>query len=145
MQRNFNSEILTANTFWNGVQITQGIRPLWGVYIPHFAQISVKMSVLGVLYPYCCTDGSDIWHGGGDHAKFHPHRCNVSQLSPLWGEKAQNRPLSNLNNRHYALHAMLPVNKSNTNALANENCALKGQVAVCWKRLQPRLWNLYGM
>jgi len=30
----------------------------------------------------CCTDGCEIWHGGGDrrsllHAKkFHPHRCN---------------------------------------------------------------------
>ena len=27
-----------------------------------------------------CTDGGEIWHGGGDgpllHAKFHPHRCN---------------------------------------------------------------------
>jgi len=26
-------------------------------------------------------------------AKFNPHRCNVS---PLWGEKPQNRPLSKL-------------------------------------------------
>jgi len=24
--------------------------PLWGVYIPYFGQISVKISVLGVLY-----------------------------------------------------------------------------------------------
>ena len=29
----------------------------------------------------CCTDGGEIWRGGGDqspllHAKFHPHRCN---------------------------------------------------------------------
>jgi len=31
--------------------------PPWGVYIPHFGQISIKMSVLGVLYPYRCTDG----------------------------------------------------------------------------------------
>jgi len=24
-----------------------------------------------------CTDGGEIWHGGGSlHAKFHPHRCN---------------------------------------------------------------------
>ena len=28
-----------------------------------------------------CTDGGEIWHGGGTegpllHAKFHPHRCN---------------------------------------------------------------------
>ena len=40
-------------------------------------------------------------------AKFHPHRCNVS---PLWGEKPQNRPLSKLNNRRFALRAVLPVN-----------------------------------
>jgi len=22
------------------------------------------------------TDGGEIWHGGGDRAKFHPYRCN---------------------------------------------------------------------
>ena len=42
-------------------------------------------------------------------AKFHPHRCNVS---PLRGENPQNRPLSKLNNRHFALRAMLPVNEN---------------------------------
>jgi len=40
------------------------------------------------------------------HAKFHPHRCNVS---PLRGEKPQNRPLSKLNIGRFALRAMLPV------------------------------------
>ena len=40
-------------------------------------------------------------------AKFHPYRCNVW---PLRGENSQNRPLSKLNNRHFALRAMLPVN-----------------------------------
>jgi len=35
--------------------------PLRRVYIPHFDQISVKVSVLGVLYPYRCTDGGEIW------------------------------------------------------------------------------------
>jgi len=29
---------------------------------------------------------------------------------PLRGENPQNRPLSKLNNRHFALRAMLPVN-----------------------------------
>jgi len=33
----------------------QAIRPC--VYIPHFGQILVKISVLGVLYPYLSTDG----------------------------------------------------------------------------------------
>jgi len=42
------------------------------------------------------------------HAKFHPHRCNVS---PLRGEKTQNRPLSKLNTGRFALCAMLPVIK----------------------------------
>ena len=41
------------------------------------------------------------------HAKFHPYRCNVS---PLRGEKPQNRPLSKLNTGRFALRAMLPVN-----------------------------------
>jgi len=40
------------------------------------------------------------------HAKFHPHRCN---MSPLWGKKFQNRPLSKLNTGRLALRAMLPV------------------------------------
>jgi len=39
-------------------------------------------------------------------AKFHPHRCNVS---PMRGEKPQNRPLSKLNTGRLALRAMLPV------------------------------------
>ena len=45
------------------------------------------------------------------HAKFHPHRCNVS---PLRGEKPQNRPLSKLNTGRFALRAMLPVMKTFT-------------------------------
>ena len=40
------------------------------------------------------------------HAKFHPHRCNVS---PMRGEKPQNWPLSKLNTGRFALRAMLPV------------------------------------
>jgi len=40
------------------------------------------------------------------HAKFHPQWCNVS---PLWGEKPQNRPLSKLNTGRLALRAMQPV------------------------------------
>ena len=32
-----------------------------------------------------CTDGSEIWHGGGPllRAKFHPHRCNDKGIGPL--------------------------------------------------------------
>jgi len=43
----------SANFVKNCVRDT----PLRGVYIPHFGEISVKNSVLGVLYPYRCTDG----------------------------------------------------------------------------------------
>jgi len=42
------------------------------------------------------------------HAKFHPHRFNVS---PLRGEKPQNLPLSKLNTGRFALRAMLPVTR----------------------------------
>ena len=44
-------------------------------------------------------------------AEFHHHRCDVSSLR---GENPQNRPLSKLNNRHFALRAMLPVNHPQT-------------------------------
>ena len=37
---------------------------------------------------------------------FTPNQCNVS---PLRGEKPQNRPLSKLNTGRFALRAMLPV------------------------------------
>ena len=32
-----------------------------------------------------CTDGGEIWHGGGPllRAKFHPHRCNDKGIGPL--------------------------------------------------------------
>ena len=33
------------------------------------------MSVLGVLYPYLCTDGGEIWHGRGD-------RSSVANFTP---------------------------------------------------------------
>jgi len=90
--------------------------PLRGVYITHFGQIWVKISILRVLHPCRCTDGGEIWHGEWRmeegtfgpllRAKFHPHWCNVS---PLRGEKPQNRPLSKLNTGRFALRAMLPV------------------------------------
>jgi len=67
-----------------------------GVYIPHFDHIPVKTSVLGSYTLTVAPMGVKS------------HRCNVS---PLRGEKPQNRPLSNLNNRRFALRAMLPVNE----------------------------------
>ena len=64
--------------------------PLRDVYIPHFDEIPVKNSVLGVLYPNRCTGGGEIWHGGAPP-------CQISPPSVHRGEKPQNRPLSNLN------------------------------------------------
>jgi len=88
--------------------------PLQGVYIPHFGQIWVKMSILGVPHPCRCTDGGEIWHGEGDSMR---------------GEKPQNRPLSKLNTGRFALRAMLPVKSEN--ALRNR-----------WLELQEHLQNI---
>ena len=81
--------------FWKFCENPARGTHLPGVYIPHFDQISVKISVFGLLYPNRCTYWGEIWRGGGtEDAKFHPNRCNVS---PLRGEKPQNRPLGKLN------------------------------------------------
>ena len=50
--------------------------PLQGVYIPHFGQILVKISLLGVLYPYLFHRWGEIWHGGGD-------RSSVPNFTPI--------------------------------------------------------------
>jgi len=57
--------------------------PLRGVYVPNFGQISVRISVLGVLYLTVAPMG--VKFGTEErtfnphlHAKFHPHHCGVS-------------------------------------------------------------------
>ena len=87
--------------------------PLRGVYIPHFGQIWVKISILGsytlAVAPMGVKFGvEEATFGPLLRAKFYPHRCI---LSPLRGEKPQNRPLSKLNTGRFALRAMLPVKK----------------------------------
>jgi len=58
--------------------------PLRGIYIPHFDQISVKISVLGsytlVVAPMGVKFGTEEGPLVGPllRAKFHRHRCNVS-------------------------------------------------------------------
>jgi len=56
--------------------------PLQGIYIPHFYQISVKISVLGsytlTVAPMGVKFGTDE---GTLRAKSHPIRCN---MSPVW-------------------------------------------------------------
>jgi len=54
------------------------------------------------------------------HAKLNPHRCNVS---PLRGEKPQNRPLGKLNTGRFALRAMLPVTKSANRTQRQKYCS----------------------
>ena len=77
--------------------------PLWGVYTPHFDQISVKISVLGSYTVTVAPMGVKFGMEKGTHAKFHPNRCNVS---PLRGKKPQNQPLRY---RPFVLCALLPV------------------------------------
>jgi len=73
-------------------------------------------------------------------AKFHPHRCNVP---PLRGENPQNRPLSKLNNRHFVLRAMLPVNN---NAHDNVYCDVQSEQSQremwIWQRTEQLSWRI---
>ena len=77
------------------MKIAQGIRPcgaffFFFVLFPHFDQISVKISVLGVLYPY----RDETWQGGGDQQSQpidgSPFGCNRSS-SQLLAERRRNR------------------------------------------------------
>jgi len=68
--------------------------PLRGVYIPHFDQISLKNQFWGSYTTL--TVAPMGWNlartrGPSSVPNFTPHWCN---LSPLWGEKPQNQPLS---------------------------------------------------
>ena len=65
--------------------------------------------------------------------KFHPHRCNVS---PLRGEKSQNRPLSKLNTGRFALRAMLPVKMSMT--AVSSVC-----VSTCENKIKTKFSDCY--
>jgi len=93
-------EILTANVSWSGVQTLQilwksckGYAPV-GVYIPQSDQISVKISVLGVLYPNHCTNGVKF---GMEEGTCGPSSMpNFTLISatcrPCGTKKPQNRP-----------------------------------------------------
>jgi len=66
------NEILTANASWNAIQTLQilwkshkGYAPLGRLYSTFWSNLSKNFS-FGVLYPYRCSDGGEIWHGGGD-------------------------------------------------------------------------------
>ena len=81
----------------------------WGSYTLAFAPMGVKFVTEEGTFP----------------SKFLPHWCNVS---PLWGEKPQNRPLSKLNTG--ALRAL--------NAAGNKNSAAAQMGDRCHKRYGPK-------
>ena len=90
------------------------ILTFWGLlYRPPFTDegkiwcaLADPRSMLRGLYAKFRLDRFILSPSGGEkigpllRAKFHPHRCNVS---PLRGEKPQNRPLSKLNTGRFAL------------------------------------------
>ena len=116
--------------------------PLRGVYIPHFGQIWVKISILGsytlVVAPMGVKFGTELLR-----AKF---RCIVS---PLRGEKPQNRPLSKLNTGRFALRAMLPVKISENMRVVlkkkRKNCDMRKSNTshVLW-RFEGLWWHLFA-
>ena len=68
--------------------------PLWGVYIPYFDQISVKILVLGsytlIVAPMGVKFGTEErTKGDGSllRAKFHAHRCNVWEMRQVRNRK----------------------------------------------------------
>ena len=68
------------------MKITQGYAPA-GAFIT--GSIARSASYRYLIYSEAdfearCTDGGEIWHGGGDllHAKFHPHRFNDKGVGP---------------------------------------------------------------
>ena len=89
------------------MKIAQGVRPrgafifhilmksqqkfqFWGSYTLIIAPMGVKFSMEeGTFSPLLHAKKGPLLH-----AKFHPHRCN---MSPLRGEKPKNRPFSKLN------------------------------------------------
>ena len=78
--------------------------PLRGVYIPHFDQISLKISVLGVLYPNRCTDEVEIWHEASL-----PNFIPSVQRAASAGRKKPKSASEYIKYRQVALRTMLPV------------------------------------
>jgi len=95
--------------------------PVRGVYIPTFGQISLKYSVLGVLYIYRCTDGGEIWHEWVDLRLTPP--CQVSP-SILIG--AACRPCAAKNLKIALWITYIPALCAAGNAAGNKNSTFVG-------------------
>ena len=72
--------------------------PVWGVYIPHFDQISAKISVLGSYHLIVAPMGVKFGMEEGTedpllHAKFHPHWCNGEGVNVEYKRPAGAYPL----------------------------------------------------
>jgi len=108
---------------------------LWGVYIPHFDQISVKIPVLGVLYPIVAPMGRNMACRRGPPSSMPNFTPIGAMCHPCGAKKTQNQPLSNLNNRRFALCAMLPVNCQCAGSVAPPPCPSVSMTgtSVQWK------------
>jgi len=64
----------------NLLKTAQGIgyAPAGRLYSAFWSNLSKNFS-FGVLYPYRCTDGGEIWHGGGSMPNFTP---SVQRVAP---------------------------------------------------------------
>jgi len=99
--------------------------PLRGVYISHFDQISlIKFQFWGSYTIIVAAMGWNlVWRGTPPPCQISPP--SVQHVAPV-GRKPQNRPLNNLNNRRFALCAMLPVKNS-------KKFSYSKQIARHWK------------
>ena len=77
----------------------------WGVYIPHFGQIWVKISIVGVVHPCRCTDKGEIWQVPSSVPNFTP----IGTTCRPCRAKILKIGLSKLNTGRLALCAMLLV------------------------------------
>jgi len=62
--------MLTSNAVWKDVETVQTSEKLRQRYAPVgrlYSEVSSNFSKIfsfGILYPYRCTSGDEIWHGG---------------------------------------------------------------------------------
>jgi len=111
------------------MKIAQGIAPAGRLYSRFWSNVSKNFSFWGRTPLSLHRWGRNMaWRGPLLHAKFHPKRCN---MSPLWGEKPQNRPVSKLNTGRLALRAILPVIKYQLRNMFTQTCKLNYSFSRC--------------
>jgi len=111
---------------------------LRGVYISHFGQIWVKISVLGVLHACRCTDGVTFaTEMGTEGPSFVPNFTpSVQRIAPA-GRKTSKSASEQTKYRRLALRAMLPVkNKSMVCYWQQRNNVIRRScISVCPKHV----------